>query len=73
MPSTAKYLGVDPFDPSQAADGAARYLKELGAKWPGDEERMLAAYNTGPGTVRREGINPAGLRYIQKIKQVRQR
>ncbi|SFL23010.1 NlpC/P60 family protein [Geodermatophilus ruber] len=57
MPATARGLGVDPFDPSSAVDGAARYLAQLTRQF-GSTELGLAAYNAGPGTVSRHGGIP---------------
>jgi cell wall-associated NlpC family hydrolase len=57
MPATARGLGVDPFDPASAVDGAARYLAELTEQF-GSTELGLAAYNAGPGTVSRYGGIP---------------
>ncbi|MGY1683582.1 transglycosylase SLT domain-containing protein [Geodermatophilus sp. SYSU D01176] len=57
MPATARGLGVDPFDPASAVDGAARYLADLTEQF-GSPELGLAAYNAGPGTVRRYGGIP---------------
>jgi hypothetical protein len=57
MPATARGLGVDPFDPASAVDGAARYLAELTGRF-GSTELGLAAYNAGPGTVSRYGGIP---------------
>ena len=57
MPATAAGLGVDPLDPSSAIDGAARYLSSLTRQF-GSTDLALAAYNAGPGTVRRYGGIP---------------
>lgn len=59
MPGTARGLGVtDPFDPSQAVDGAARMLRDLTTRF-GSTELALAAYNAGPGAVLKyNGIPP---------------
>ncbi len=57
MPATARDLGVNPFDPASAVDGAARYLADLTGQF-GSTELGLAAYNAGPGTVRRHGGIP---------------
>lgn len=57
MPGTARELGVDPMVPAQAVDGAARYLRaQLDAF--GRVDLALAAYNAGPGAVRRHGGIP---------------
>ena len=59
MPATAQGLGVaNPFDPSQAVDGAARLLRDLMSRF-GRVDLALAAYNAGPGAVLRyDGIPP---------------
>lgn len=57
MPGTAKSLGVDAFDPAQAVDGAARLLKSHLDAF-GSTELALAAYNAGPGAVKRYGGVP---------------
>jgi hypothetical protein len=57
MPATARGLGVDPFDPAQAVDGAARLLAENQRRF-GTVELALAAYNAGPGAVQRHGGVP---------------
>ncbi len=57
MPATARGLGIDPLDPRQAVDGAARYLRQLQDQF-GSTDLALAAYNAGPGTVRAAGGIP---------------
>lgn len=52
MPATARELGVDAFDPAQAVDGAARYLRDMLDRF-GSTELALAGYNAGPGAVMR--------------------
>ena len=57
MPGTAQELGVDPTDPVQNLAGGARYLKQqydAFGSWP----LALAAYNAGPGAVRKYGGIP---------------
>jgi len=59
MPATAAGLDVsDPFDPEQSIMGGALYLaRQLDVF--GDTRRALAAYNAGPGNVRKyNGIPP---------------
>lgn len=58
MPATARGLGVDPSDPAQSALGAARYLAEQLRAQDGRLGVALAAYNAGPGAVRRYGGIP---------------
>lgn len=54
MPATAASLGVDPLNPASAIDGAARYMSQMLQQF-GSLELALAAYNAGPGAVRRHG------------------
>lgn len=58
MPGTAAGLGVDPRDPAQAVDGAARYLRDQLETFGGDVRLALAAYNAGPGAVQQHGGIP---------------
>lgn len=59
MSATGKYYGLhnnwyvdDRMDPEKATDAACRYLRDLHRMF-GNWELALAAYNTGPGNVRR--------------------
>lgn len=60
MPATARELGViDVLDPAQNLDGGTRYLRMLVARYGGDVGKALAAYNAGPGAVKRHrGVPP---------------
>lgn len=59
MPSTAAALGVtDPMDPEQNLRAGARYFAQMMRQF-GDVRLALAAYNAGPGKVRRAGGVPA--------------
>jgi cell wall-associated NlpC family hydrolase len=57
MPETAKSLGVNPDDPYQNIEGAARYLKQQYDRF-GSWRLALAAYNAGPGAVHEHGGVP---------------
>ena len=77
MPSTASWLGVeDPFSPRENLDASARYLKRLLSQFKGDVSLALAAYNAGPGTVRRHGGIPPWPEtqaYVKKVTKRRER
>lgn len=69
IPSTARAYGIDPLDPAQAIDGAARMLTEQRNAF-GSLELALAAYNAGPGAVRRHGGVPPYTEtqnYVRKV------
>ena len=58
MPATARGLKVDPTNPAEAVDGAARLLSQ-NLKSFGSTTLALAAYNAGPGAVRQyHGVPP---------------
>lgn len=58
MPATAKGLGVDADNPYQNIEGGVRYLRRQLDDFGGDERLALAAYNAGPGAVRKHGGVP---------------
>jgi soluble lytic murein transglycosylase-like protein len=69
MPGTAAELGVDPTDPIQNLRGGARYLRQQLDEF-GDPVLALAAYNAGPGNVRKYGGVPPFAEtqnYVSKI------
>lgn len=71
MPGTAKQYGLNnPDDFDQSSDAAARYFRDLMAKYGGNMEKAVAAYNWGPGNVDRNGLGraPAETRgYLDKV------
>lgn len=59
MPFTSKRMQVaDPFDPIENIEGGIRYIKELLVTFEGDLTNTIAAYNAGPGAVRKYGGVP---------------
>jgi peptidoglycan DL-endopeptidase CwlO len=69
MPSTARGLGVDPRNPAQAVDGAARLLSSHLARF-GSTSLALAAYNAGPGAVQQYGGIPPYRETQQYVRKV---
>ncbi|MCL4160916.1 UNVERIFIED_CONTAM: hypothetical protein GTU68_012117 [Idotea baltica] len=71
MPATAKeLLVVDPWSPEQNIYGGAKYLRHLLDTFDGDMVKAIAAYNAGPGAVRRHrGIPPykETRNYVKKV------
>lgn len=52
VPTTAARYGlVNPHDPAQAIESAARYVRDLTKRFGNDMRLVLAAYNSGEGTV----------------------
>jgi soluble lytic murein transglycosylase-like protein len=59
MPETAKLMGVEnPLDIKENIYGGSKYLKNLLDSFDGDLTLALAAYNAGPGAVRKHGGVP---------------
>ena len=69
MPGTAQDLRVNPHDPMENLEGGARYLSTQ-FKTFGEWRLALAAYNAGPGAVRKYGGVPPykeTVNYVRKI------
>lgn len=73
MPSTAQSLGVtDPFDARSNIMGGAKYLSDLLARYDGNVDLALAAYNAGSGNVEKYGGVPPfqeTQNYISRVKE----
>ena len=76
MDSTAKDMGVaNSYNGRQNIIGGAKYLKQLLARFNGDESKALAAYNAGPGTVEQYGGIPPfeeTKNYVKNVLQYRE-
>lgn len=73
MPATAAWLGVkNAFDPRQNICGGAKYLKMLLDTFNGDISLSLAAYNAGPGAVKKYRGSPPyreTMKYVAAIRR----
>lgn len=60
MPDTAKEMKIsNPWDPEQNIQGGVKYIAQMLSQFKGNKKHALAAYNAGPGKVRRyKGIPP---------------
>ncbi len=71
MPITQRHTGLkNPYDFHQSADASARYFKELFQTFGGDRASAAAAYNWGPGNVRRYGLGGAPRETRDYVKDV---
>lgn len=71
MPETAKAYGVvNPFNPAENIEGGAKYLKDLIYLFNGRTKLVLAAYNAGQETIKKNGGIPPYPETINYVKKV---
>lgn len=72
MPETQQELAVaDVFHPASNIEGGATYLAQMLAEFGGNVDLAAAAYNAGPGAVRKHGgipPFPETREYVRRIK-----
>ena len=77
MPKTGRWLGARNLnDPNQNIDAGVKYLKYLQARFNGDLNKAIAAYNAGEGNVRRyNGVPPfrETRSYVKKVMTRKQK
>jgi soluble lytic murein transglycosylase-like protein len=72
VPRTGRWMGASNlFDPVQNIQAGAKYLKYLSDQFDGDQQKIVAAYNAGPGNVQRfNGVPPfrETRNYVERVK-----
>ncbi|MGH3743565.1 MAG: LysM peptidoglycan-binding domain-containing protein [Mycobacteriales bacterium] len=72
MPSTAAYLGVNPYDVNQNIRGGVTLLRRLLAA-TGNESTAIAAYYEGLTAVRTKGLYPDARLYVANVRALEKR
>lgn len=58
MPENCEDLGINnPYDIKENVNGGTKFLKDMLEKYSNSKELALAAYNAGPGTLRRRSVD----------------
>ena len=72
LPSTAKAMGVNPYNPEDNIKGTVKYLDYLNKKFNGDTKKVLASYNAGLNAVQKHnGVPPykETQNYVKKVEK----
>lgn len=73
IPETARIMDVkNPFNPEENIRGGSRYLRDMLNQFDNNLEFAIAAYNAGPGAVRRYGGIPPyeeTRTYVERVKK----
>jgi soluble lytic murein transglycosylase-like protein len=76
VPRTGRWMGArNLFDPVQNIQAGAKYLKYLSDQFNGDQQKVVAAYNAGPGNVQRfNGVPPfrETRNYVSRVRNFQQ-
>jgi len=76
VPRTGRWMGASNLlDPVQNIQAGAKYLKYLSDQFGGDQQKIVAAYNAGPGNVQRfNGVPPfrETRNYVSRVRDYQQ-
>ena len=76
VPRTGRWLGASNLsDPAQNIQAGTKYLRYLTDRFEGDQQKAIAAYNAGEGSVRRFGGVPPfkeTRNYVERVRSFQQ-